>query len=363
MIFIGLLVIMFMLAIPVGFIWLIINLVRKKGKKKPIFLMIGSVIMVFALTHIFVNLFPEEMEQARKANEEREAQELILEQEEKETKEKEEAEEAAKKQAEKEAKEKEREEKEAKKKAEKEAKEREKLEEKSKKQEVAKTEEIESKEDEVETESESEEMKAEIFDNKKYLQENTDLNENQIDNAIKVLQEIGYNDFEFEDIQEGGGIESRKNYTIWYNTGKNVPYRFKLSFSDDKVWLVSHISNIYMYTKNNGFIYTLNDFDITYDEQNDAINKTQEYIKNILNDSKSAKFPSVSLSTDWGLTRCGNYVFVNSYVEGKNVYGGNARNDFYVQMTYPDMKIFYCEIGNETIGKGIDINENVDIMP
>lgn len=165
MIFIGLLIIMFMLAIPVGFVWLIINLIRKKGKKKPIFLMIGSVIMVFLLTHIFVTLFPEEMEQASKANEAREAQELILEQEEKEAKEKEESEEAAKKQAEKESKAKEKEEKEAKKKAEKEAKEKEK-ELKKKEAEKATKEESKTQETETESESESEELTEDEFKEK-----------------------------------------------------------------------------------------------------------------------------------------------------------------------------------------------------
>ena len=84
----------------IGFIKLIINFFKKKSKKKPVLMMIGSFVLVIALTFLAAACFPEEMEASRIANEERSQQK----EQEKAEKEKQKEEERQKKKEEQEAK-------------------------------------------------------------------------------------------------------------------------------------------------------------------------------------------------------------------------------------------------------------------
>ena len=58
----------------IGFIKLIINFFKKKSKKKPALMMIGSFVLVIALSFLAAACFPEEMETSRIENEERSQQ-------------------------------------------------------------------------------------------------------------------------------------------------------------------------------------------------------------------------------------------------------------------------------------------------
>lgn len=74
MVLIGTLELLCLLAFPAGAIWLIVNLFRKKSKKKPVFTMILSFIGLMILVAISSTFYSDEMEQSRIERESREAE-------------------------------------------------------------------------------------------------------------------------------------------------------------------------------------------------------------------------------------------------------------------------------------------------
>lgn len=60
-----------MLAFPAGILWLIVNLIRKKSKKKPLIVILASLVIFVLLCFASVEMFPEETEAARIRGEQR----------------------------------------------------------------------------------------------------------------------------------------------------------------------------------------------------------------------------------------------------------------------------------------------------
>ncbi len=97
-----------MLAFPAGLLWLIVNLIRKKSKKKPLIVILASPVIFVLLCFASVEMFPEETEAARIRGEQRriekeqeeEAKRILEEQKRQEEEARKEAEEAKKKEEE-----------------------------------------------------------------------------------------------------------------------------------------------------------------------------------------------------------------------------------------------------------------------
>lgn len=137
------------------------------------------------------------------------------------------------------------------------------------------------------------------------------------------------------------------------------------AFENDDVYRIFRPNNGTVFYENGEIKNTIEDYESKKINSDDEISYyiiAQEIVSGTLKNPKSAKFPSiVTHPEEIAMQRSGNIVAVKSYVESKNDFGLDVRNDWLVEFEIADIgtysyNLLYANIGGEKIGEFIELN-------
>ncbi len=338
MVLIGTLELLCLLAFPAGAIWLIVNLFRKKSKKKPVFMMILSFIGLMILVAISSTFYSDEMEQSRIERESREAEDAskkIKELEEKN------------KQLEKE-----------KKKLEKENEKLNKVSENEKDSDLAAMEEYE------EASSESAEEPVTTQAEETLSPENAllgklkkELGDNVGQQAYDILvNQIGFTNLEYVKHTDGTG-----NYVMTSSEGDFI----LTAFSDDKVYRIFQPNGGAVFYEEDTLKMTVEELKkkaINHNDMTPYYMMAKEIVESGLKSPRSAKFPSiVTRPEEIAMSKNEDIIAVQSYVDAENSFGAMIRSKWTVQFEVIDISTYsytplYVNVDGEVLyGEWIDM--------
>lgn len=347
MLLIGTLEIICSIVFLVGLVWLLVNLLKRKSKKKPILSIVLSFVLLMVLIELSEVFFHEEMEQYRIETELREAED-----ESKKIKELEEK----NKQLEKENKKLEKENKNL-------EKENKKLEKDKESETVAQTkseEETElvgTKRNEKESLKNSEEP-VEIQSENKILD---DLKNALGDTTGSAAYDILVNQIGFTNVEYIENTEETGNYIM---TSSECDFVLT-AFPDDKVYRVFQPNGGAVFFEDDTLKMTAEEMRnnaIDYSEMSAYYIMAKEIVESGLKNPRSAKFPSiVTKSQEIAMSKNGETIAVQSYVDAENSFGAMIRSEWIVQFEVIDISTYsydplYVNIDGETLyGKWVDM--------
>ncbi len=137
------------------------------------------------------------------------------------------------------------------------------------------------------------------------------------------------------------------------------------AFKDDDVYRIFRPSKGTVFYENGEIKNTIEDYESKKIGSDDRISyyvMAQEIVSGALKNPKSAKFPSiVTHPEEIAMQRKGNIVAVKSYVESKNDFGVEVRNDWLVEFEIVDVgtysyNLLYANMGGEEIGEFMDLD-------
>lgn len=357
MVFIGLMELICLIAFPIGAIWFFINLFKKKNKKKPALIMILSFVCLIALVMASDVLYHDELELSRIERESRESEDAS-----KKIKELEKLNEQLE---------------EKNKKLEKENK---KLERDKKIMENAIIPE-ETTEKNLDDNSQSNEStnfglsnnqgNSQLISESEQESHNENLSEdNDILSILKkalgdkvgdeaydiLINQIGFTNLEYIENIAGTG-----NYTM-----SSSECNFILTaFPDDKVYRIFQPNGGAVFYEDDTVKMTVEELKnktINYNDRSAYYIIAKEIVKNGLKSPRSSKFPSiVTRPEEIAMSKNGNIIAVQSYVDAENSFGATIRSKWTVQFELIDISTYsynplYVNVDGEILyGEWIDM--------
>lgn len=206
-------------------------------------------------------------------------------------------------------------------------------------------------ESDIETENKTEaDPKVELYEDfNKYIE----------DERCELLCEILFSNIGFKEVEFIKKVDSTFNYEVWLDGNKGL-----ITDTGDDFRIFIPNTNIIFY-ENKDVIMNAEELEMRTIDHND-INYYYIIAKTIVEDNlknpSSAKFPSLlTNSSEIGMSKLGNLICVQSYVDATNSFGAKVRTHWTVQFTVIDLESFsyelnYIKIGDETAGEFISMN-------
>lgn len=175
------------------------------------------------------------------------------------------------------------------------------------------------------------------------------------------LYDIVINQIGFTDVEYLGKMESLNNFK--FRAGQ---YPFIVTaFEDDDVYRIFQESGGIVFYEDGKVLKTyaeVLDSEIDKYDREPYYLMAQEIVKNNLKNPSSARFPSMVLNPqEISMSRKGNIVGVQSYVDAKNAMNAKVRENWLVEFEVIDISTFSCNpvyvnIGGKKSGTYIDLN-------
>lgn len=170
--------------------------------------------------------------------------------------------------------------------------------------------------------------------------------------AYDVLtNKLGFSDVEFEQkLGDTSNYEITANGVSMVITAMDDYYRV---FIPDTSYVLYEDGNVLMNAQD------IADRTINWDDRISYYLMAQEFIKDCLNNPSSAKFPSINTSSDIGMSKNGDMITVQGYVDCKNAFNATVRSNYTVQFNVIDMDSYsyeplYVNIDGDEAGEYTD---------
>lgn len=338
MILIGILEFICLIAFPVGLIWLLLNLFKKKSKKKPALIMILSFIGLIVLVVASDVFYHDELEQSRIERESREADDAVKKINELEEQNKQ-------------------------------------LEKENEELKKKYTELNEKFENETESEhitiEEHEEVSSESVEEPVTIQPEETLSPENIlldklkkelgDNVGQQAYDILVNQIGFTNVEYVKNTEGTGNYIM---TSSECDF-ILTAFPDDKVYRVFQPNGGSVFYEDDALKMTVEELKnrtINHNDRSAYYIIAKTIVENGLKSPRSAKFPSiVTRPEEIAMSKNGDIIAVQSYVDAENSFGAIIRSKWTVQFEVIDISTYsynplYVNVDGETLyGKWVDI--------
>lgn len=170
--------------------------------------------------------------------------------------------------------------------------------------------------------------------------------------AYDVLtNKLGFSDVEFEQkLGDTSNYEITANGVSMVITAMDDYYRV---FIPDTSYVLYEDGNVLMNAQD------IADRTINWADRISYYLMAQEFIKDCLNNPSSAKFPSINTSSDIGMSKNGDMITVQGYVDCKNAFNATVRSNYTVQFNVIDMDSYsyeplYVNIDGDEAGEYTD---------
>lgn len=176
--------------------------------------------------------------------------------------------------------------------------------------------------------------------------EDLDITAEQITNIKNTLEQCDVMDIEsveHDEMLDNAHSEGETGYRIGTKHANNIILYLN---SDNSVYSIRYADKD-MYI-NNAVVDKISNHILTDEERSNLSLMCQETIKKILISPKSAKFP---LYPKWAMAKSDGIILIQSYVDSKNAFGVEIRNEFYFKIDSASMKILSLIFDGEELIK------------